>query len=111
MKASEFCEYFDFTLTKNEDGWYIATDNQGVFDNRYCIVITDLAECFDILLENYIDDDLEYDGFNPEDRTNYYEKAEQWLKEKGETNTTFYEVIRVLNNPQLLEDDVSERGD
>lgn len=34
MKASEFCEFFDFTLTKNEDGWYIATDNQGVFDNR-----------------------------------------------------------------------------
>ena len=73
MKASEFCKFFDFTYEK-EHGYadtdfysgeynYKATDDQGVFHDRLVKNVADFADEFDSMLQDYIQDDLEEQGF------------------------------------------------
>lgn len=112
MKASEFCSFFDFTLVK-ENGYvdedfysgdyqYRATDDQGVFHDRYAADVKDLADEFDSMLQDYVDDDLEYNGFEPPATGDYYEAALQWLETSELKNTDIHDVVKVLVNPNEL---------
>ena len=117
MKATEFCKFFEFTIYKShgidEDGDeynYIAVDDQGVFHSRYITDITEIANCFDSLLMDYIESNVEEDGFKYDDNRNgtYYEQLLEWLKE-----VNYYEwyidVVSCLIDPRLIVDDVEEK--
>ena len=120
MKATEFCKFFDFTLEKGEfevkndfiydDGVYKyrATDDQGVFADRYTNDITDITDWFDSCLQDYINDDVEEDGFVyvKEQPGSYYEQMLSWLKENGDTY--YYYVVASLVDPRLIVDDLRE---
>ena len=113
MKATEFCKWFDFTLDKgefyDEDGvdWkYCATDDQGVFANRYADNVDDFADMFDSCLQDYVDEDLEYNGFDPDDYepSQYYMSASRWCEDESEMNDTFlHHIVRVLAGLEKLE--------
>lgn len=128
MNASDFANFFDFSIewvenekvdendlffhgTINENGTftgYQVVDDQCVFDTRYIDEVRDLPECFDSLLVDYIDSDLEEYGYHsfPFDG---YENAKDWIKENCPDlkNTHIYNVICCLVNPELIFDDVA----
>lgn len=87
MKATEFCKFFEFTLQKEhgydeEDGEYnyIATDNQGVFHPRHVLYVDELTDMFDSCLKDYVDDNLEEDGFKVDESCgSYYQQALDWV--------------------------------
>lgn len=119
MKATEFCKFFEFTLYKergyaDEDYYegkynYKATDDQGVFHTRYVTDVTELADEFDSLLQDYVIDDLECQGFEPDIHENWYKQALTWCEENEEyKGTDIHQVIACLLNPDLIEDDTEE---
>ena len=88
MKATEFCKFFEFTLQK-EHGYdeeygeynYVAYDDQGVFHPRYVTYVDELTDMFDSCLKDYIDDNLEEDGFKADEYCgSYYQQALDWVK-------------------------------
>ena len=120
MKATEFCKFFEFTLTKEhgvvpesdvifggEEYNYIAIDDQGVFHSRYAMEVNDFIDMFDICLNDYIDSIIEEDGFEYDkekevDET-YYEQALKWAK-KNEYSPYITEVIEALVSGELEDD-------
>lgn len=124
MKATEFCSFFDFSIEMSpievvpEDEkeelngkWiYEITDNEGVFHTRYVDKITDITECFDSMIDDYIFGDLsedkDYDG-----SFDNLETVLKWL-EADEDRKRFYsrhyEVVRCILDPSLIEDNVEE---
>lgn len=119
MKATEFCKFFEFTLEKEhgiipeselyagEEYNYIATDDQGVFHPRYVMKVDELIDAFDICLNDYIDSNLEEDGFEYDkekevDET-YYEQALKWAK-KNKYSPCITEVIETLVSGELEDD-------
>ncbi len=93
IKASDFCGFFGFTLHKehgtiefgSDEYEYVATDDQGSFQNRYVENVSDLVDSFSALLKDYIDDDLEERGFRyttsaDEVLPEYYEQAQGWCE-------------------------------
>jgi len=130
MKATEFADFFEFwieptdrkTVEKandecvfnyadlNADKFYRVVDGQGCFRTRYISDIKDLAECFDSLLNDYIDEDVESAGFeysesNP--KTYYEQMLDYMLKDKEYAGVC--EIVRCLVNPSLIEDDVERK--
>lgn len=115
MKATEFCKYFEFTLTREHgfdenDGEYnyIATDDQGTLDPRHVMNVDDLTECFDSLLTDYIDDSIQVDGFKYDlmSHSSYYEQALEWIKTKADelTKRCYQEVVEALVTGKLEDD-------
>ena len=119
MKATEFCKFFEFTLEKehgivpeadtfyggNEYN-YIATDDQGVFNPRYAMEVNDLVDLFDICLKNYIDDNLEEDGFEfdkENTKEDYYEQALKWARE-NKYSPYIAEILEALVSGELEDD-------
>ena len=117
MKATEFCKFFEFTLHKEhgfdeEDGEYnyIATDDQGTFHPRYAIDVNELTEMFDSMLKDYVDDNLEEDGFEYDDHIGaYYEQALEWARQNEfykEHAPQMIEVLEALTEGRLEDDTV-----
>ena len=114
MNAYDFCKFFEFTLEKesgiaDEDFYtgeysYRATDDQGVFHDRLVNDVKDLADEFDSMLQDYVQDDLEYNGFEPPTNENYYEAALKWLETSELKDTDIHDVVRVLVNPDELKE-------
>ena len=118
MKASEYCNFFEFTLYK-EDGiiddiydsndgkqyHYIAIDNQGVFSPRYAIEVNDLIAQFESCYTDYIDSDIEEYGFTYNESLpgTYYEQALIWLK-NNQIFPYILEVIETIVSGQLIDD-------
>lgn len=118
MKATEFCQFFDFTLEREGgvDEWdgeynYVASDNQGCWDDRHAENIEDITDWFDACLHDYLRDDLEEDGFKPNANGNYWEQALEWCKTNDMyKDSQHMQVIACLLDPELIEDD-TEGGD
>ena len=137
MKATEFCDFFEFSIARiskeeykdikkndnhwynfhwadeNEDNIYEVSDMQGVFEPRYINKVADLTECFDSMLNDYIDEDVEENGFtNDENNTekSYYEQMLDWLptSEIYKNSTGLIELVACLVNPWMIEDDTKE---
>lgn len=119
MKATEFCNFFDFTLEKGEfevkndiiydDGVYkyCATDDQACWDDRYVNDVNDLASEFDSCLQNYVNDYIEEDGFeyDKEKDGSYYDQAVEFAEGIYKEDSIFIHVLKVLNGTEELEDD------
>jgi len=117
MKATEFCKFFDFTLYResgiDEDGNeynYIAVDDQGCWDDRTGSKITDITDWFDACLQDYVEEPIEYAGFEPKSEGkrywNYYEQALAWCDANEDyKDTDLRNIIACLLNPELIEDD------
>jgi len=114
MKASDFCNFFEFSYEKEhgyaDDEWYQgeynykATDNQGCFHDRYANDVTEFANEFNSLLQDYVDDTIENYDFVPLGEKSYYEEALEWIEHTELKDTDTHEVIKVLVNPDLLEE-------
>lgn len=113
MKASEFCKFFDFTYEK-EYGYadtdfysgeynYKATDDQGVFHDRLVKNVADFADEFDSMLQDYIQDDLDEQGFEPELNENYWKSALLWIGDNEYYKIT-KNVIECLLYPEKIEE-------
>ena len=127
MKATDFVNFFDFYIVtakdyeeiidediepeETDDINYIAIDRQGVFQNRYIKNIRDIADCFDSMLTDYIDTEIEEDGFNynPEIGTTYYEQALKWVNENPD-DECYKDVIEALVHPETIIDDVTQEA-
>lgn len=119
MKATEFAKWFDFTImlnTENEEdefgdvSKYIVEDDQSVFYTRHIDRITDLADCFDSMLMDYIDDAIEEHGFDYDENADgtYYEQALEWAKaNEDKVYSGYIEMLECLVNPEFIEDDVA----
>lgn len=137
MKATEFCDFFEFSIARiskeeykdikeddnhwynfhwadeNEDNIYEVSDMQGVFEPRYINKVADLTECFDSMLNDYIDEDVEENGFTYDENNTektYYEQMIDWLptSETYKNSTGFIELVACLVNPWMIEDDAEE---
>lgn len=127
MKATDFANYFDFSIelipwneVPEDDKAYLAkqteiyavSDDQGVFHTRYINNILDLADCFDSMLNDYILNDIEEYGFEPNPQENDWEQALKWMKED---NKEFWKwkiaIVECLLDPNLIEDDVETEDD
>jgi hypothetical protein len=113
MKATEFAEYFEFTIQKGEEpdefgeiSKYDVVDNQGVFHTRHIDDVKDLVDCFDSMLDDYVFDTLEEDGFEVE---GFDENTIKFAEEKYGKDSGFTEMIKAFVNPDLIEDDVYEK--
>ena len=108
ITASEFCEFFDFTLYENTekeeiDGYvpkYIARDNQLCFYPRYCDDYQDFAWQFDVCFDNYVYDTLCEYGY---DGKYNFENMQQWIERSCEDllYTDTYNVLAVLNGEKF----------
>lgn len=120
MKATKFCDFFEFDIQKgsfrdNEDGEiyrYQVEDTHEVFHTRYVDDVSDLTECFDSMLIDYIDstlDDYEF-VLNEESEKTFYEQAQEYIeKECSELyDTDTYHVICCINGNESIEDDIVE---
>lgn len=129
MKATDFCNFFEFSIERiakeeyekvkdsdfawadeNADKIYAVRDDQGVFQTRYINDISDLSECFDSLLNDYIDEDVEEDGFKNieyDTEKSYYEQMLDWMNNDERYKGTFVQdIVYCLTNPSAIEDDV-----
>ena len=118
MKATEFCEFFDFTIEKKEghiddvpcyEGTYnyIGVDNEGVFCNRYAKDIKEIADWFDSMLLDYVQTPLEEAGFEPPIKVNYWKAALEYIENKKDWNhSKLTDVVMCLIDPDLIEDDL-----
>ena len=115
MKATAFCKFFEFTLYKEhgfdkEDGEYnyIAYDDQGVFHPRCVLKVDELTDAFDSMLKDYVNDNLEEDGFEYDDhKGGYYEQALEWARQNKvyrEYYPWIIEVIEALTEGKLEDD-------
>ena len=125
MKATEFCDFFEFSIKRisyeelPEDEWfderdtiYEVKDDHSCFRSRYVSRVDTLSECFDSMLEDYIETFIEEDGFeyNERDNKTYYEQALEWCEEQEYyKKSDIKEVIKCLINPSLIENDVEEK--
>lgn len=111
MKASEFCKFFDFTYEK-EHGYadtefysgeynYKATDDQGVFHDRLVKDVKDFSDEFNSMLQDYIQDDLEEQGFESEVNENYWVSALKWIGDNENYKVT-KDVIDCLLHPEHI---------
>ena len=129
MKATEFANFFEFSIQTKEDYGelpkglehdcfclcdikdikYVVTDDQGCFSNRYISDVRELADCFDPELPDYIDSNIEEDGFVYDEKSNdtYYEQALKWCDNNGQY-IGIKDIIRALVDPSTIEDDVKE---
>lgn len=119
MKATEFAKWFDFTITLNTENEadecgdvtkYIVEDDERVFHTRYIDCVSDLADCFDSMLMDYIETPMEECGFDYDidaDGT-FYEQALEWAKaNKSKVYDGYIEMLECLVNPEKIEDDVA----
>lgn len=133
MKATEFCNFFEFTIieehgvidSKGRDqegnlvdpyGFYEGaynyriSDDQGTFSNRYIQEVSELTECFDSMLQDYVNNTIEEYGFEDDAKSEktYYEQALEWIDEKCPDlqNTDTREVIECLVHPEKIVDDL-----
>ena len=117
MNASEFADFFEFYIEYapgiDDDGIpynYVVSDNEVVFQDRLIDNVSELADCFDSMLMDYIDGTLEDYGFVEDTHSNlsYYEQAQKWIETECPElrGTDTYEVICCLVNPKLIVDDV-----
>lgn len=114
MKATEFANYFDFTIQfvtiPDEELFHYAydvVDNQGVFYTREIDDVTELVDCFDSMLPDYVESVLEEHGFEPKMDQNYWEQALEWIRnDEYLKDTDTREIIECLMNSDLIENDV-----
>lgn len=113
MKATDFANFFDFTIQKGEEldefgeiSKYDVVDDQGVFHTRHINDVKDLVDCFDSMLNDYIFDSLEEDGFGKE---GFNEDTIKFAEKKYGDDCGFTEMIKAFVNPDLIEDDVYEK--
>ena len=110
MNATDFCNFFDFTIVKehgyndDEEYNYIGIDDWGVFQNRYSEDIEGISEWFDSMLKDYIDDDIEENGFTHVNNATYYDEALQWAIDNK--HDCYIPVLNALVNPETLVDDL-----
>ena len=111
MKIADFCNFFEFTFEAGEfydDGEkykYIATDNQGVFRDRLFNDIEFFIDAFDSMVPDYVDDDLEYNGFeyDKEDPAPYYVQAYKWMSDNPDyKDTDVYEIVKLFSGNDTL---------
>ena len=136
MKATEFCNFFEFEIQpiskdaykkinegvkgyhsfcwadENADKIYEVNDLQGTFQSRYISKVSDLTECFDSMLDDYIDSNAEEDGFSIDENNTekcYYEQMLDWMQSREDyKDTGVCEVVACLVHPDMLEDDTEE---
>ena len=127
MKATEFADYFDFSIypidkdyvdfddnyfnyaSSEDDKFYMVSDNQGVFYPRFISKIEDLADCFDSMLDDYINEDVEESGFEyfeSNEGEEYEQMLDYMLHSDEYKNTWACDIVSCLVNPSLIEDDV-----
>ena len=106
MKATDFCEFFEFTLKKKGRFDYVATDDHGTFYDRRVEDVTELADMFDSMLPDYVDATLEEYGFEYDENGNktYYEQALDWIMCSELDGTDTHEIVKCLVNPELIEE-------
>ena len=123
MNAYKFCDFFDFSLTK-ESGYltesdiendyiyavgdhynYYAVDTQGTFYTRYIENIADLAGAFDSCFDDYINAEIEHDialfgdenpnafNYDAAKDGSYYEQAAEWIKTSDDYRGTIFEDV------------------
>ena len=120
MKATEFAEFFDFTISLNTEGLvddcddeptkYIVEDNQWCFHTRFINEVDWLTECFDSMLMDYIEDYIEEHGFeydDDNDERTYYEAAAEWIADTELRDTDTAHTIYCLAAYEEIEDDVA----
>lgn len=112
MKATEFANFFDFTIQKGEElnefrelSKYDVVDDQGCFHTRHIDDVRELVDCFDSMLDDYIFSSLEEDGFEKEG----FDEDTIKFAEKNYGECGFTEIIRAFVNPNLIEDDIYEK--
>lgn len=115
MTISDFCSFFDFTfqegnfiLSDNDDNYmieageykYMASDDQGCFCNRYANDIGDFISMFDSMVYDYIDSNIEEDGFIYDQKADgsYYDQAFKWLSGREDyKDTAIFHVVAVFS--------------
>lgn len=119
MKATEFCQFFDFDITAqspsdNEEVThrYAVVDNNGTFSTRYIDSVDELTDQFDTMLYDYVDSTLLDYGFMPDDKSDkgFYSQALDFIENgDGEDlkGTDTHKVIKCLTDASLIEDDVA----
>ena len=124
MKATDFVARFEFSIRRipfeelpeeekeefeGDEVVYEVSDDQGVFDSRYINHVSDLVNCFDSMLNDYVNDNIEEDGFEYNEDTSwkgYYEQALDWCEQQEDyRNSYLKEIIRCLAYPSAIEDD------
>lgn len=118
MKASEFAGFFEFSITRedhlDEENFckrFIVTDKQGVMETRHISYVEGLSDCFDSLLDDYVNDNLKEYGFDfdRKSRKSYYSQALSFLKGKA-AYKSLYDVINCLLHPEKIKDDVTPKS-
>lgn len=112
MKIYDFCKTFDFTFETGEffddDGekyLYRASDDQNCFHDRLENDVENFIDDFDSMVPDYIDDDLEYNGFIYDDKSPeaYYTQAYKWISGQPDYNDTWlYEIVSVFSGHDTL---------
>ena len=101
MKLDMFLDFFDFSYEKYEDG-YGVIDNQGAdlggIESERFETIADIVERFDgsIYIPDYIDDNLEEDGFDLECT---WENQYNWCVEH---NHPYKDICFVFLHPETV---------
>ena len=134
MKASDFCEFFEFSISKHKRAemdkscfgghfdWsdedepivYAVRDDQGVFETRYINRVSQLVDCFDSMLPDYVDETLVENGFVYDEDAEanaeaaYYEQARDYISNSCSylQGTDTFDVIFCLTHRDYIEDDV-----
>ncbi len=115
ITAKDFCKFFDYELVKEtglvpnletgaaEPYEYVAVDAQGTCSPKYVNNVEELADCFDMFLEDYVDETLEYHGFSyttsaDEVLPPYYVQAKGWIENSYPEllDTETYKVVCAL---------------
>lgn len=115
--ATDICGFFDFYIVKEsgkkEDGepyHYRVIDGQGVFGDRYIETIDGLTECFDSMLPDYVDYNVEEDGFREDENSplSRYEQLQNWIMTQKEYQDSYiYDWIMAVNAPSLIIDNTA----
>ena len=107
MKATDFANYFDFDIQRCDTG-YEVFDLQVCFDTRYIQDISELVDCFDSMLDDYVFDiedyGFEYDEDSPLTET---EQAIEWMElDAPKFWSTKLSVARCLAGQEEIENNV-----
>lgn len=121
MKATELADFFDFTIRLNVDNEldeygkdddeptkYVVEDNQWCFASRYIDDVSELTECFDSMLDDYIIRDLEEEfGFEYDYKTDERTIMEAAADFATEHDISYAEFVRAMAGYDEIEDDVA----
>ena len=123
MKASEFCDFFEFTFAKekgfidddNPDGYddlyegeynYVACDNEGVFHKRHAKDLQDISDWFSSCIDENIDEYGEYGFVYPNRAYGDWEYVYEWMMKSPDFGPDNYEtrIMKVAAGLEPIEE-------